>query len=286
MKTIFQLVILVNLALLIGCTSKAPVLNTEQIHNTPIIADHKTLDLQQIPIPNVTKAKDLLGIAYGHTSHGSQIISGMNQLMKKDSRYSFGASNSNNVLTLFDREPRGDLGNPNRHEWERRTRYLLDKGWGDVNVVVWSWCGQVSSASEEDIDLYLNLMQGLEEDYPDVAFVYMTGHLDGSGESGNLNLRNEQIRRFCRNKNKILFDFADIERFDPDGNDFLSNNVDDTCSYIASGKKKNWAQEWCEKKPNQCNDYECAHSKSLNCDRKAVAFWWMVAKIAERVPGY
>ena len=35
--------------------------------------------------------------------------------------------------------------------------------------------------------------------------------------SGNVNQRNEQIRNYARNNNKILFDFADIESFDPDG---------------------------------------------------------------------
>ena len=35
--------------------------------------------------------------------------------------------------------------------------------------------------SEADISTYLNLMNYLEHDFPDVKFVYMTGHLDGSG---------------------------------------------------------------------------------------------------------
>ena len=60
-------------------------------------------------------------------------------------------------------------------------------------------------------------MNQLETDYPDVKFVYMTGHLVGSGQQGNLNQRNEQIRAYARANNKILYDFADIESFDPDG---------------------------------------------------------------------
>jgi hypothetical protein len=57
----------------------------------------------------------------------------------------------------------------------------------------------------------------LETDYPQVAFVYMTGHLDGIGISGNLNQRNNQIRQFCRAHNKVLYDFADIESMIPMG---------------------------------------------------------------------
>ena len=76
---------------------------------------------------------------------------------------------------------------------------------------MWSWCGQVSTATAEDIDAYLELMGGLEAEYPGVRFVHMTGHLDGTGREGNLHLRNEQIRAFCRENRKILFDFADLE---------------------------------------------------------------------------
>jgi len=47
--------------------------------------------------------------------------------------------------------------------------------------------------------------------------LYMTGHLTGTGASGNVNVRNNQIRNFCLANNKILYDFADIESDDPDG---------------------------------------------------------------------
>ena len=69
--------------------------------------------------------------------------------------------------------------------------------------------------------LYLSLMDGLEQEFPGVTFVYMTGHLTGTGVGGNLNQRNEQIRAYCRANNKVLFDFADIESYDPDGDYFL-----------------------------------------------------------------
>ncbi len=49
----------------------------------------------------------------------------------------------------------------------------------------------------------------------------MTGHTDGTGETGNLNLRNDQVRNYCIANDKILFDFADIESYDPDGNSYV-----------------------------------------------------------------
>jgi hypothetical protein len=145
---------------------------------------------------------------------------------------------------------------------------------------MWAWCGQVSGASEENINTYLRLMDQLETDYPHVTFIYMTGHLDGSGKQGNLNRRNNQIRYFCKKNNKILFDFADIESYDPDGNYFLDKEADDGCNYTENGIRKNWVDEWCNDHPGECSSYPCAHSKSLNCILKGNAFWWMMARLA------
>jgi hypothetical protein len=108
----------------------------------------------------------------------------------------------------------------------------------------------------------------------------MTGHLDGTGVNGNLHVRNEQIRAFCRSNNKILYDFADIESYDPDGNYYLNQNADDGCNYVNQGIRKNWADEWCLANPGECSSYHCAHSRALNCDQKAKAFWWMMARLA------
>jgi hypothetical protein len=122
-------------------------------------------------------------------------------------------------------------------------------------------------------------MNRLEQDYPNVYFVYMTGHLDGTGEGGDLNVRNNQIREYVNTNNKILFDFADIESYDPDGNYYLDQGATDTCSYNGG----NWANEWCAANPNDdlCNSCgSCAHSHCLNCNIKGVAFWWLLARIA------
>jgi len=142
-------------------------------------------------------------------------------------------------------------------------------------MIMWSWCGQADT-SEENINLYLNLMNQLEEDYPNVTFVYMTGHLNGTGEEGNLNIRNNQIRDFCSQNNKILFDFADIESYDPDYNYFLDKNANDGCYYDSDGNGSldaNWADECCAAHPGECSSCFCAHSRSLNCDLKGRSFW-------------
>ncbi len=187
-------------------------------------------------------------------------------------------------LDLDDYFASGDLGNPDRTTWESRTRDYLDISENsDVNVIIWSWCGQVSSASEEDINTYLNLMNGLEEGYPDVKFVYMTGHLDGGGLDGNLHIRNEQIRDYCKENNKILYDFADIETYDPDGTYYGDKIPNDGCYYDSNGdgtRDGNWAIEWQDAHPGEWYDCASAHSQPLNANLKGYAAWWLWARIA------
>jgi hypothetical protein len=278
MKYIASLMCLISI-LSMACGHQASTLSATGSRQDPVIIDHTCTDLDRIPEAWINAAKKNIRIAYGHTSHGSQIISGMERLYLSNKLYSFGNSNFGNKLVIFDREPEGDLGNPDREAWAQRTREYL-RSWGDVNVVMWSWCGQVSSANSQDILTYLELMQELENDFPEIVFVYMTGHLDGTGERGNLAIRNNQIRQFCREKNKVLFDFADVESHDPDGRYLLDKFADDGCYYRYQNEKRNWADEWCEQHPGNCESYDCAHSRSLNCDLKARAFWWMMARLA------
>ena len=253
------------------------------------IIDHHCTDISQIPESAIIQAKKKLHIAYGHTSHGSQIITGMNNLdefMGGTGLYDWHDGPANGSIDIDDYFMSGDLGNPDRTTWAVRTReYLNNQYHNDVNVIMWSWCGQASSASEEDINTYLNLMNQLEIDFPNINFVYMTGHLDGSGLTGNLHLRNEQIRNFCRINNKYLFDFADIECYDPDGKYYGDKNPNDGCKYDSDGNGSldaNWAIEWQSSHTEGVDWYQCssAHSQPLNANQKAYAAWWLWATIA------
>lgn len=248
-----------------------------------VIIDHHCTDIRKVPAEYIDKAKETFKTAYGHTSHGSQIVSGMNALQKsKPAVFAFGRDGDG--LSFLDGTPRGDLGNPDRRTWAARTRDFLSNSGKDRNVILWSWCGQVSSASETDIQTYLDLMNKLEKDFPRVTFIYMTGHLDGSGKNGNLHKRNEQIRDFCRENNKVLFDFADIESYDPDGKvNYMELYARDSCDYRPSnGGTKNWADEWLKKNPDHSIALPsgAAHSRPLNGALKGRAFWWMMARLA------
>ena len=241
-----------------------------------IIIDHDCTDLSKIPTEWIVQAKDTFNLSYGHTSHGSQIVTGMSLLRgEPNSLYWYDNAGTDGGLSLHDYTPSGDLGNPDRYTWAARTRAMLDNSNNDRNVVLWSWCGQVGG-TEAEIQQYLDLMTELEADYPEVIFIYMTGHLNGGGVEGSVNQRNNQIRAHCIAHNSVLFDFADIESYDPDGNYFLDRGATDSCNYDGG----NWADEWCAANPGECVSCTCAHSRCLNCQQKGKAFWWMMARLA------
>ncbi|MCK4416859.1 MAG: Ig-like domain-containing protein [Candidatus Latescibacteria bacterium] len=221
-----------------------------------IIAGHQAAaDFELIPDSVIQAIGDDYLIFYGHTSHGSQIMTGLTVLFNEDPLYD----------PPYFHEYGDDLGHNGDTTWAPPTRNWLDAH-PDYNMVMWSWCGGCSDNTEEGINIYLAKMEELEADYPDVIFIYMTGHLDGSGPEGNLYARNNQIRDYCVNNHKILFDFADIESYDPDGN-----------YYPYGGDGCEWCYDWCDVNP--CPSCGCAHSHCFNCYQKGKAWWWMMARI-------
>jgi hypothetical protein len=291
---------LLSLAFLSACKQESqenPVPEPTPTPTASTIIDHTCTDTAKIPPAWIEKARSLLRIGYGHTSHGSQPVSGMMAFRGgSGSAFYFTYSDWGLQPGVFLNDYWGndggadDLGYDGDMGWRQATIEMLGRSGNDRNVVAWSWCGGVSDNSESGITAYLNAMAGLEKDYPAVTFVYMTGHLDGSGSSGNLNQRNEQIRAFCRANKKYLFDFADIESYDPDGAvNYMALKADDNCDYDSDGngsRDRNWAADWVAahaaselaQQASACD--ECAHSQNLNCILKGRAFWWLLARLA------
>jgi hypothetical protein len=285
-----------------------------------IIIDHNCTDISLIPPEWIQQAKDDLHIAYQHTSHGSQLVTGMNAL-----RYFplFG--------TTYDWDDAGaragaldldDYGIPGCADlsqgdtivngvtpWVTATRTLLDNAANNhINVIMWSWC----SINGHDIGRYLDNMEILISEYSvggskpraatyPVQFVFMTGHAEGQGESGFIFSANQQIRQHCIDNDRILFDFADIESYGPGGIYYYDRPMWDDLDYTdISYRDSNWGIEWCAANPgseleqlttgNGVSGYSgcgsCAHSGSagngetLNCVLKGRASWWMFARLA------
>ncbi len=255
-----------------------------------ILINHQGINLADIPAEWINTAKEDLNIGYGHTSHGSQLTSGMNALefFYTDGTYNWSHSGGPGELHLFEGAGYGsgylelDCGYAG---WDQQTRDYLDDH-PDCNVIIWSWCGQVNN-----VDLnthYLDPMEQLESEYPDVKFVYMTGHLEGLGPEGSLQQANQQIRDYCNLNDKILFDFADIEKYSPDADtNYQQYFANDGCNYqLPGGGTANWAINWMNNNPDheltQISDLcsSCAHSVNLNCVKKGIACWYLWARCA------
>jgi hypothetical protein len=247
---------------------------------TAIVADHRVVDEVRLDLftpSSVEQAKAVLHIFLAYGTHGSQISYGLKGLPTFKGPLFNGLDIES--LELADRSE------PDLQGWTERARsYLADPANRDTNVVMWFWTDELSSATEQTVIDYLQLTGDLEEEHPGVRFVYTTGHLDGSGPTGNLHQRNEQIRTYCLEYGKILYDFADIESYDPDGNYYGDKSVNDGCWYDSDANgslDRNWAKEWSEANPGKWYDCFAAHSFPLNANLKAYAAWWLFARLAE-----
>ncbi len=254
---------------------------------TAIIIDHRHTNLPQVPQAWITQAKTALRIAYQHTSHGSQLVTGLEALSSfLGDPYTYTSTGGGYSAGVFLNDGgilgADDLGNPNYTAWSTATRNLLNRAGGcDRNVVMWSWCGQQSGNSEETVQQYLDTLNQFETQYPNMRFIYMTGHTDEDADPAVLARNNNMVRNYAREHGKALFDFADIESWDPAGTYYP--DADDQC---------HWCEAWCSAHPADCNSLpdSCAHSDEnepgatswsrFNCKLKGRSFWWMMARLA------
>ncbi|MBP7868117.1 MAG: VCBS repeat-containing protein [Acidobacteria bacterium] len=284
---------------------------------------HLHSDVHRIPPVWVQQARSTLHVAYQHTSHGSQLVTGMDCLKAfpafgttydwDDAGARPGALDLDDVgIPGCADLSQGDYIDPNGvTPWVTATRTLLDNpANAHVNVVIWSWC----SIAGHDIPRYLTNMEILVSEYGPggskpraatnpVTFVFMTGHAEGGGEGDSSDSRNNQIRQHCLTNHRVLFDFADLENYDPDNNYFLGKRVDDALYYDSDNngtRDRNWATEYLGRHNgselyqlvNGTTGYSgcggCAHSPEggetadarLNCVLKGRALWWLLARIA------
>lgn len=290
MKRISARRILIFSAVLCCCLS----MFFSSLQAEPLIIDHTCTDITLIPQSAIEQAKSTLHIAYGHTSHGSQLTTGMDGLVAfanngglglslPDNIFAYNNGGTDGALDLHNNAMSGDVGY--YPDWVQNTRaYLDDSAHADVNVIIWSWCGQVDDkyAAGRLESEYLTPMAQLEAEYPYVDFVYMTGHVDIWDDADN-KAANETIRDYCMDNDKILYDFADIERYDPDGAYY--EYVNDDCDYYdgpGGNYLGNWATEWQNTHDEGTDWYNCssAHSEPLNANQKAYAAWWLWASLS------
>ena len=284
------------------------------------VVDHRHTDLSQIPDEYITAAKQNLKIRYFRRSHGSQLdVGGMTALALytggTSSKYIFsktGASGSLFLSTQGSTEWNSlDFENAT---WVSITRnYLDDAANAAINVVMWAWSSNFYQCSATQ---YVNDMEMLISEYGPggsknravpVTFIFQTACGQKSGERNQLVFNgNKVIRDHCNTHGRILFDFNDLECYNPDGQYFgdadESGNytsarlLADDLSYKSGSSRGNWGIEWVS--ANSSTDFAkmsgptycavCEHSDGkdnsmdarINCVLKGHAAWWMWAVLA------
>ncbi|MBG0786536.1 MAG: hypothetical protein H0S79_15675 [Anaerolineaceae bacterium] len=253
-----------------------------QSRSDSIIVNHEHTDISEIPDEWIAAARELT-VHYAHTSHGSQIQSGLEYLEDyvDGAKYAYAVvaggtaalpSNTDTLRFYDGNSYAGDTYITPDQYWEStdgmdHTRTTVSSNLFDFST--WTWCGQASSYSESQINQYLGNLNTLDGEYAGTQFIYFTGHTDGS-DTGTLAYNNNLIRTYVTNNNMILFDFADIEQYDPDGTYYA--NANDGCV---------WCTAWCTSHPEECENLpSCAHSHGLQCKLKGQAWWWLMARLA------
>lgn len=277
-------------------TSLVSTTQERQVHpHKAIIINHECTRLDKIPIKWIEEAKRNLHIAYGFTSHGSQLTFGMTGLEAwKGLLYAYNNGGSGGALDL-----RAFLGNfgglgiandlnstvtgdKSYTAWEVATRSYLATNPG-VNAIMWAWCWGANT-SYANIDKYLSLMSKLEKDFPDIRFIYMTGRTMAAAATETQDAAcNKRIRDYCLANNKILYDFYDIECYDPDGVYYGDRLVNENCDYDSDNdgvRDKNWAIDWQKTHPSSWYPCEAPHTQPLSANLKAYAAWWLWARLA------
>ncbi len=245
-----------------------------------IIVDHTSTDLSKIPDYWLEQARKL-AFHFAHTSHGSQLVTGLEYWQTRDPKYRYAIRYGAPAKPPTDE---GGLRIYDGNDYDGDTYIVPEMYWatsdglahtrrvtrtGLFNYSAWSWCGQQSDNPKATVNRYLSALNKLEGQVPGVRFVYLTGHTDG--DKARVMRNNQMVRDYVLANGKILFDFARIESHDPAGNDY--GNAGDWCP---------WCDQWCSDHPADCVDLpeDCAHSHGLQCRLKGAAFWWLLARLA------
>ncbi len=246
--------------------------------DTSLIIDHTCTDLSQISAEWIDSVQANLRLHYAHTSHGGQLTTGLSRIETADATYNVSRTSRSlpttaDALCIFDGQENDTYITPEEY-WGTTagmndTRDVLNNN-PTINVSMWSWCCQLTSYSEAEVEAYLDSITSLETEFPNVIFIYMTCNSQATSGSGyNRYLRNQQIRQYCNSNNKVLFDFGDLDSwwFNPDSSKWEQNTYEYSDSTVPV-------------EHSHFNGSQTGHTTYESCEQKGKAVWWMMAKLA------
>ncbi len=242
------------------------------------VIDHTCTDIESIPGSWIDLVQSSMKSHYAHTSHGSQLIWGLQFVEEGDPAYAYLVGygqlpSSTTAYCVFDGQEGESYVTPELY-WEsaagiQMTRDVLEHN-PSICTSMWSWCTQCDYYSQAQVAEYLSVMSSLEAEFPDVTFIYFTGNAQAEGSSGyERHQRNQQIRAYCLSNDKVLYDFADLDCwwFNPATQSWEQNTYSYGGYQIPS------------EHPHFSGD-EYGHTTAESCEQKGRAWWYMMAVLS------
>jgi hypothetical protein len=247
-------------------------------HAAAATFDHTCAELDQVPNSWIEAVQDDIQSHYAHTSHGSQLTWGLSFIEDDDPFYDCEIGDcylpsTAGAWCIFNGQEGATYITPDMY-WETgsgmdMTRAVLDNN-PELDTSMWCWCSQCNYYSEAQVQAYLDSMAVLEAEYPGVTFIYFTGNAQGTGSEGyNRWQRNQQIRQYCQDNDRVLYDFADLDCwwFNPSTSQWEQHTYEYNGQDIPAEHPEFYGDEY-------------GHTTAESCRQKGEALWWMMAVLA------
>ncbi len=244
-----------------------------------IIIDHNSLNIDQIPLTVIYDIQQNIKWQYSGTSHSGQLLCGITQIEETNPVYNVEIGgeyyccfanvydppflpNIPDALCIYPGNCGYRISNTGYYKNPSCVQQTLNQN-PTINISQWCWCSELDSYTEAQVQEYLDAVNLLEQQNPNVIFVYMTGNAQAGGAPGyNRHLRNNQIRQYCINNNKVLYDFADLDCWhDGEQSTYLYNGENIPIQHPAF------------------DGIECHHTTYESTLQKGKAVWWMMAQL-------
>ena len=232
----------------------------------PLIINHNHVNAAAIPLTSLDAAR-VLDSFFTHKSIGGNIIDGLLDLQTLDpARYSIDVTYGTADGTGITHYQVGSNGDPQSKidGFDTVVRAGPSRDTAFMKLCVGDFPPWTSADPETVWNSYRSMMESLQAAMPDTIFVWWTLPLTTQEDDrGNAEkaVFNALVRQYVQENGGVLFDIADIESHDPDGNPIIG-----PAGYEA-----------------MYNDYSSdgAHLSAAGQQRLAQAVWWLLAQIAD-----